>query len=230
MSEAAIPLVASPAPRHPTFWQSVSNDVRTLAFIFLLPTMVVLTCVVLYPFTYALLLSFEDKTAGIPSRFIGFQNYIELLSDRQFLDVFYNTLWYTVVAVGIKFMIGLASALVLNQRRRFDNIYRTILFIPWAIPTVIASLIWLWVYNEFNGLLNVLLVRLGMLDYGIAWLAEPKMGDVGGDRCRGVERYALLHDAFPRWTAVDPEGAIRGGQRSTVPRLCTSSGTSRSRR
>ena len=133
-----------------------------------------LTCVVLYPFTYALLLSFQDKTAGIPSRFIGLQNYIELLSDREFLDIFYNTVWYTVVAVGIKFMIGLASALVLNQRRRFNNIYRTILFIPWAIPTVIASLIWLWVYNEFNGLLNVLLVRLGMLDNGIAWLAEPK--------------------------------------------------------
>ena len=81
----------------PTFWESVSNDVRTLAFLFLLPTMVVLTCVVLYPFTYALLLSFQDKTAGIPSRFIGLQNYIELLSDREFLDIFYNTVWYTVV-------------------------------------------------------------------------------------------------------------------------------------
>ena len=136
--------------------------------------MVVLTCVVLYPFTYALLLSFQDKTAGTPSRFIGLQNYIELLSDREFLEIFYNTVWYTGVGVGIKFMIGLTSALVLNQPRRFNNIYRTILFIPWAIPTVIASLIWLWVYNEFNGLLNVLLVRLGLLDYGIAWLAEPK--------------------------------------------------------
>ena len=74
MSEAATTLVSPAAPRQPTFWESVSNDVRTLAFLFLLPTMVVLTCVVLYPFTYALLLSFQDKTPGTPSRFIGLQN------------------------------------------------------------------------------------------------------------------------------------------------------------
>lgn len=174
MSQAAATLASPGTPRRPTPWQYVSNDVRTLAFLFLLPTAVVLTCVVLYPFTYALLLSFQDKTAGVPSRFVGLANYIELLSDTEFLQIFYNTVWYTVVAVSIKFVIGLASALVLNQPRRFNNIYRTILFIPWAVPTVIASLIWLWVYNEFNGLLNLLLVRLGLLDYGVAWLAEPK--------------------------------------------------------
>ncbi|MCC7283461.1 MAG: sugar ABC transporter permease [Acetobacteraceae bacterium] len=164
------------APRpllRPTPWQRLSNDARTLAFLFLLPTIVVLTSVVLYPFTYALVLSFQDKTAGLPARFIGLGNYVELLSDSEFIQIFYNTVWYTAVAVGIKFVIGLASALVLNQPRRFNNVYRTILFIPWAVPTVIASLVWLWVYNEFNGMLNLLLVRLGVLDTGIAWLAEP---------------------------------------------------------
>ena len=173
MIAAGSRLIPTP-PRKYTLRQSISNDVRTLAFLFLLPTLVVLTSVVLYPFVYALLLSFEDKTAGIPSRFVGLRNYSELLSDWQFFEIFYNTIWYTAVGVGIKFVVGLASALVLNQPRRFNAIYRTILFIPWAVPTVIASLIWLWFYNEFNGLLNVLLVRLGLLDYGIAWLAEPR--------------------------------------------------------
>ena len=157
-----------------SLWEHVSNDVRTLAFLFLLPTVVVLTCVVLYPFCYAFLLSFTEKTPGSPARFVGLRNYVELLSDADFLHIFYNTVWYTVVAVAIKFVIGLISAIVLNQPRRFNNIYRTILFIPWAIPTVIGSLIWLWVYNEFNGLLNTGLIRLGLLDYGLAWLAEPK--------------------------------------------------------
>ncbi len=174
MNDATNALPSLAAGKQPSLWEHISNDVRTLAFLFLLPTVVVLTCVVLYPFFYALLLSFQDKSPGVPGKFIGFKNYVELFSDREFIQIFYNTVWYTVISVGIKFVIGLASALVLNQPRRFNNFYRTILFIPWAVPTVIASLIWLWVYNEFNGLLNILLVDLGLLDYGIAWLAEPK--------------------------------------------------------
>ena len=175
MNAAADTLPLRGAGKQPTLWQHVSNDVRTLAFLFLLPTVLVLTCVVLYPFFYAILLSFQEKAPGLPGRFIGFGNYLELFSDREFLQIFYNTVWYTAMSVAIKFAIGLASALVLNQPRRFNNFYRTILFIPWAVPTVIASLIWLWVYNEFNGLLNVLLVDLGLLDYGTAWLAEPEL-------------------------------------------------------
>lgn len=156
-------------------WEHVSNDVRTLAYLFLLPTILVLTCVVLYPFFFALLLSFQEKTPGVAGRFIGLANYFELLGDSEFSLIFWNTVYYTVVAVGIKFIIGLASALVLNQPRRFNYIYRTILFVPWAVPTVIASLIWLWVYNEFNGMMNILLVDLGLLEYGVAWLAEPHL-------------------------------------------------------
>jgi multiple sugar transport system permease protein len=175
LNAAADTLPLRGAGKQPTLWQHVSNDVRTLAFLFLLPTVLVLTCVVLYPFFYAFLVSFQEKAPGLPGRFIGFGNYLELFSDREFLQIFYNTVWYTAMSVAIKFAIGLASALVLNQPRRFNNFYRTILFIPWAVPTVIASLIWLWVYNEFNGLLNVLLVDLGLLDYGTAWLAEPEL-------------------------------------------------------
>ena len=169
------PLPPQGPNERPTLWEHISNDVRTLAFLFLLPTVLVLTIVVLYPFFYALLLSFQDKTPGLPAKFIGLKNYVELLSDSEFQAVFYNTVWYTAVGVSIKFVIGLASAMVLNQPRRFNNIYRTILFVPWAVPTVIASLIWLWVYNEFNGLLNLLLVDLGLVEYGVAWLAEPEL-------------------------------------------------------
>lgn len=175
MTDTTATLPPNVPNQRPTLWEHISNDVRTLAFLFLLPTVLVLTIVVLYPFFYALLLSFQDKTPGLPAKFVGLKNYVELLSDSEFQAIFYNTVWYTVVAVSIKFVIGLASAMVLNQPRRFNNIYRTILFVPWAVPTVIASLIWLWVYNEFNGLLNLLLVDLGLVEYGVAWLAEPEL-------------------------------------------------------
>jgi len=166
---------AFPYDRKIPIWERVANSKRALAFMFLLPTTLVLTCVVVYPFMFALLLSFQDKTAGVPGRYVGLANYIELLGNPEFLQIVYNTVFYTVVAVSLKFVIGLTAALVLNQKRRFNNIYRTILFVPWAVPTVIASLTWLWVYDEFNGLLNVLFVKLGLVEYGVAWLAEPEL-------------------------------------------------------
>lgn len=158
-----------------SLWERLANSRQGLAWLFLLPTIVVLGCVVIYPFFFALLLSFQDKTPGVPGRFVGWKNYVELFGNAEFLQIVYNTIFYTVVGVSIKFAIGLAAALALNQQRRFNNIYRTILFVPWAIPTVIASLTWLWVYDEFNGLLNVLFVNLGLVDYGVAWLAEPDL-------------------------------------------------------
>jgi multiple sugar transport system permease protein len=144
--------LAEAPPKDPGFWDRMSNDSRFLALVFLLPAIAVLTCVVLYPFAYALVLSFQDKSPGLPGRFIGLNNYVTLLRDPDFLQI-----------------------LVLNQDRPFNNVYRTILFIPWAIPTVVCALIWEWVYNEFNGLLNMVLINLGLINHGIAWLAEPKL-------------------------------------------------------
>ncbi len=156
-------------------WQHIRHSQVLLAYFFLLPTLVVLASVVIYPFLSAIWISMQDKVAGLPGKWIWFGNYIELFHGETFPLVFYNTLFYTFFAVLIKFSIGLTAAVVLNQERPFNGMYRTILFLPWAIPTVLASLNWLWVYDEFNGLLNVVLVRLGLLSQPIAWLAEPRL-------------------------------------------------------
>lgn len=154
-------------------WGRLAHSQVFLSYLFLLPTLVVLAGVVVYPFFSAIFISLENKTAGLPGKWIWFDNYIELLRSETFPQVFYNTLFYTVFAVLIKFTIGLIAAVVLNQDRPLNGLYRTILFLPWAIPTVLASLNWLWVYDEFNGMLNVVLMRLGLLSQPVAWLAEP---------------------------------------------------------
>lgn len=156
-------------------WAHMAHSQALLAYLFLLPTLVVLASVVVYPFLSAIWISLQSKVAGLPGKWIWFDNYLELLHGEDFPLVFYNTLFYTFFAVLIKFAIGLTAAVVLNQERRFNGLYRTILFLPWAIPTVLASLNWLWVYDEFNGLLNVVLVRLGLLSEPVAWLAEPRL-------------------------------------------------------
>ena len=136
--------MSAAAPPHDTprnaLWEHLTNDPRTLAFFFLLPTTVVLISVVIYPFAYALLISLQAKVAGAPGKFVWFANYVELWRTSEFGRVVWNTFFYTFFGVGIKFILGLASALVLNQPRRFNNVYRTLLFVPWAVPTVIASM------------------------------------------------------------------------------------------
>ena len=156
-------------------WEHLAHNQVFLAYMFLLPTLVVLATVVAYPFFSAIWISLQDKVAGLPGKWVGLGNYAELIHGENFLLVFYNTLFYTFFAVLIKFTIGLIAALVLNQERPLNGLYRTILFLPWAIPTVLASLNWLWVYDEFNGMLNVVLVRLGLLSQPLAWLAEPRL-------------------------------------------------------
>src|SRR5437867_745246 len=113
----------------------------TLGYLFLLPALLVILGLVAYPFASAIVMTFQAKTAGAPGRFIGLENYRELFNSEQFLRTVFNTVVYTAVGVGVKFVLGLGMALVLNQERFCNNLFRTFLLIPWAIPTVMSALL-----------------------------------------------------------------------------------------
>src|SRR5262245_15165276 len=113
---------------------------RTLGYLFLFPALIVILGLVAYPFASGIVMTFQAKPAGAPWRFIGLDNCRELLNSEQFLRTVFNTVLYTVVGVGIKFCLGLSMALVLNQERFCNNLFRSFLLIPWAIPTVMSAL------------------------------------------------------------------------------------------
>jgi multiple sugar transport system permease protein len=148
---------------------------RTLGYLFLAPALLVILGVVAYPFVSAVLLTFQQKTAGAPGKFIGLDNYRELLSYEVFWRTVYNTVFYTGFAVALKFVFGLGMALVLNQERLCNNFFRSFLLIPWAIPTVISALNWRWIYDDASGLINNVLVRLELIDETISWLSDPNL-------------------------------------------------------
>jgi ABC-type sugar transport system permease subunit len=120
-------------------------------------------------------MTFQNKTAGAPGRFIGLANYRELLANPVFWRVILNTAIYTGFGVGLKFFLGLGMALVLNQERMCNNLFRSFLLIPWAIPTVISALNWRWIYDDASGLINNVLVRLNLIDETISWLSDPHL-------------------------------------------------------
>jgi multiple sugar transport system permease protein len=148
---------------------------RSLGYLFLAPALVVVLCLVAYPFINAVLLTFQAKTAGAPGKWIGLENYRELLNNPVFWRTVWNTIFYTAAAVALKFALGLGMALVLNQERLFNNFYRSFLLIPWAVPTVISALNWRWIYDDASGLINNVLVRLELIDETISWLADPSL-------------------------------------------------------
>lgn len=141
---------------------------RKPQILFLAPAMFVLAWVTIYPFFYVLWLSLHRRLLLFDiSRFIGFENYGFLLRDERFWNAFYNTVYFTVVSVFLELILGLSIAVLLNRAFKGKGAIRSIVLIPWAIPTVVSAKMWEWLYNPDFGLLNYLLgVKLN-------WLGSP---------------------------------------------------------
>jgi ABC-type sugar transport system permease subunit len=138
----------------------------------LTPTMLLLLGLVLYPFCYAIWLGFTDKAVGSPGNFVGLANFRYVLGWPQFNAALVNTAVFTVSAVAIKFVLGMAVALVLNQPIRGRNFFRAFLLLPWVIPGFVVYLVWRWLYDPLSGLINYALLDLGLLAGPIPFLSD----------------------------------------------------------
>lgn len=149
---------------------------HTLPYLLLAPAMAAMGLFILYPIGYSVWLSlhkvdFLRPQAGRP--FIGLQNYVKLFGDPTFWNASQVTLVYTSIAVVASFVIGLATALLLNEQFRGRVLARSIVIIPWAVPYVAAILIWKWMLNTDFGIINYILIKLGLFTDGINWLVSP---------------------------------------------------------
>jgi len=168
-------LVGAPAIPRPSRPSAGIRRETRLAYALLAPTLLVILCLVAYPFVSAIYLSLQNKMVGVAGRFVGLANYAELFRDEVFLRTAWNSLVYTAVAVAIKFVLGLTMALVLDQERPFNSVFRTLLFLPWAVPVVIVSLNWRWIYDDLSGFLNNFLITFHLTHDIISWLSNPRL-------------------------------------------------------
>ena len=203
-----------------------------LAYALLSPTLLVILFLVAYPFCTAIALSLQDKMVGSPGRWVGLDNYVELLRDDVFLRTAWNSVVYTVVAVALKFVLGLTMALILDQERRFNNFFRTLLFVPWAVPVVIVSLNWRWIFDDLSGFLNNFLITTHITRDIISWLSDPRLAMgcvIAVVVWAGTPFYSMTFlaglQAIPRelYEAAEIDGAsiVQQFFHITVPRLRT---------
>jgi multiple sugar transport system permease protein len=205
---------------------------RQLAYALLTPTLLVILFLVAYPFCAAIAMSLQDKMVGSPGRWVGLANYVELLRDEVFLRTAWNSVVYTVVAVALKFVLGLTMALILDQERRFNNVFRTLLFVPWAVPVIIVALNWRWIFDDLSGFLNNFLITFHLSHDIISWLSDPRLAMgcvIAVVVWAGTPFYSMTFlaglQAIPRelYEAAEIDGAsiVQQFVYVTVPRLRT---------
>lgn len=167
---------------------------RTFLVFLLLPGFVLLCAIVLYPLLRSLVSAFFDENLLYPGmEFVGFENIAAVLAD-DFGRLVWQTLIFTVGATLAPFLIGLALALVLNQSFPGQRLLRGAFLIPWLIPGVVVSFLWMWIFDANYGVLNGILMSLGAIDSPVAWLFQT-------DAARGALIIAKTWNTFP-WVMV----------------------------
>lgn len=143
------------------------------AVILTLPGLALLAAVVLYPLISALVTAFFEQSLLFPGRtFVGLDNLRDVLAG-DFWQILRQTLVFTIGTTIAPFVIGFGLALALNTRLRGRNVLRGVLLVPWLVPGVVVSFLWMWIFNANYGVANGVLESLGIIDDPQAWLAKP---------------------------------------------------------
>src|SRR2546430_17449550 len=158
------------------------------------PAAALLGLLLAYPLGLGMWLGFEDAKIGAPGPFIGLENYQYLLDDPVFRLTAINTALYTIVTVVLKLALGLGLALVLNQRFAGVRFWRSVLLLPYVVPTVLSAFAWWWIFDPQFSFISWALVRLGLLQRNIDFLGDSWLAPLSpmiSNTSRGVPFFTL---------------------------------------
>jgi multiple sugar transport system permease protein len=156
--------------------RTLARDQAFFGYGLLLPASVLIVVLVGVPFLRALWLSFHKKLLGAEEApWIGLGNYSALLSDPTFWQAVKNTFIFTSGSILCKLILGLSIALVLNEALPLRGLWRSIVMLPYAMPTLVSVLVWKWMYNDVAGVLNYLATQAKLVDHPILWLGDPNI-------------------------------------------------------
>jgi multiple sugar transport system permease protein len=153
---------------------SRSTREGAVGYLLLVPGLLALVVLIGIPVVQGISLSFTDRYLLQPTtgKFIGLANYVTFIQSPMFFHYVGNTLIWTIGSLAGILCIGLALALLLNRELRFRGIYRALALIPWVMPTVAAGLVWRWIYDGGYGVLNYILLEVGITHKYITFLAD----------------------------------------------------------
>ena len=137
----------------------------------ILPALLLIVCLVAYPFGMAIYFSLSDYWVGSPGSFVGFDNFREIFKNEVFHQTVYNSFVFTSIAVVFKTLLGLWLALLLFRTFKFKRLIRGAVLLPWVIPTALSTLAWWWMFDSLYSVVNWTAIHLGIINApGPNWL------------------------------------------------------------
>ena len=185
---------AAPVRHERSLMQRLSQNRNWLGFLFMLPAAIILILFLAYPLGKGVWLSFTDAKIGRDGVFIGLENYEWLLDDSIFWKSVFNTVVYTVFASIVKFAVGLYLALLLNEKLPFKALIRSVVLIPFVVPTVLSAIAFWWIYDSQFSIISWSLRHMGLITENINFLGDPnnaRMSLIFANIWRGVPFIAI---------------------------------------
>jgi ABC-type sugar transport system permease subunit len=169
---APAPQVA--APRRPRRVAGPAESSR-IGWLYVAPALATILLIALFPLAWTVWESLHQHDLRMPwlgRPFVGLRNYGDALSDARFWLALGHTTFFAVVSIAIELVLGLFLALAMNETFRGRAVTRAAVLVPWAIPTVVAALLWRFMFESEAGIVNAVLVNVGLLDQPIVWFVH----------------------------------------------------------
>ena len=186
------------------------------------PALLLIVCLVAYPFGMAIYFSLSDYWVGAPGEFVGLENFRQIFANEVFHRTVYNSFVFTSIAVVLKAVLGVWLAMLLFRTMRFKRLIRGAVLLPWVIPTALSTLAWWWMFDSLYSIVNWTGIRLGLFAApGPNWLGvtEYAMAAViAVNVWRGLPFFAIIVLAglvsIPReyYEAAEVDGASSWGR------------------
>jgi multiple sugar transport system permease protein len=179
VAQASVETAGDKRRRRRLFERYRSKSARSEAFfaaVLLLPAVAILALVIFYPLVQALLLSLKEATllSATVAPFTGLDNFEQLLGDEVFWTAVKNTFVLTTTSIAGSLVLGMSLALVLNEKVPLRNFFRGIALIPWVVPGVVVALLTLYMFNSQVGVIDYVLVQLGVTERSVDWFGSTK--------------------------------------------------------
>src|SRR5271166_3464746 len=147
---------------------------RWLSWVFLAPAMILVGVLMYYPMIGTVIESLHSTSFINPKpQFVGLDVYRRVFASSEFSAIVWNSCVWTIGVVLLQNALGFLTALLLNQRLPTTGLMRSLILLPWVLPGVVGAILWRFMYDPQLGLINSFLIRLGVVDQGVSWLASP---------------------------------------------------------
>lgn len=155
-------------------WRMSQAD-ATLGYLLVAPVAICLLILVVYPFFFAIWISFTDRMIGQPGNFVGLDNYFYIARQSSFQATIRNTIVLVFSVQTLKLVLGMGIALLLNQNIRLRSLWRGLILLPWAMPAFVAYITWKLLFAPQGGAFNYILIELGWVQSHVDFLSTKAL-------------------------------------------------------